>query len=314
MARTPLVSLQLLLNGFQDGPRLTLGNAVLYTDFKVRMPILRVAILALSIVAFLAAQDDPALAAAKALDQEILKLNMLPQNARPRAIHDLAARVRQQPAPYVSALAFNLSADSGESDGREALQDVADTMVQAIHRSPAKYVAGNMYTVLASLARYGHVEVFLDDPKYTAAVSQLDADDRQRAAAGFTLQDIRGQMWDSRNLRGKVVLANFWSTSCTPCREEMPDLERLYQRFQPQGLLILAISGDKAADLRNYVAEQTVSFPLLLDPDDKVKEQFRVVGIPKTFLYDREGRLAGQTLDRPSASGWIVLLSRAGLH
>ncbi len=278
------------------------------------MLILKVAILALSPVAFLAAQDDPALAAAKRLDQEILKLNTLPQDARPRAIHDLAARVRQQPASYVSALAFNLSADSGESDGREALQDVANTIVEAIRRSPAKYVAGNMYTVLASLMRYGHVEVSLDDPKYTAAVSQLDADDRRRAAAAFTLQDIQGRMWDSKTLRGKVVLVNFWSTSCPPCREEMPDLERLYQRFQAQGLVVLAISGDKATDLGVYVAEQKISFPLLVDPDDKVKEQYRVVGIPKTFLYDREGRLAGQTLDRPSASGWIELLSRGGLN
>jgi peroxiredoxin len=272
------------------------------------------AILLLSPLALLTAQDDPALAAAKALDQEILKLNTLPQDARPRAIHDLAARVRQQPTSYVSALAFNLSADSGESDGREALQDVADTMVEAIHRSPAKYVAGNMYTVLASLVRYGHVEVSLDDPKHAAAVSELDADDRQRAATAFTLQDIRGQPWDSKNLRGEVLLVNFWSTSCTPCREEMPDLERLYQRFHAQGLVVLAISGDKASDLRNYLAEQKVSFPLLVDPDDKVRERFRVAGIPKTFLYDREGRLAGQTLDRTTASGWIALLNRAGLR
>jgi len=51
---------------------------------------------------------------------------------------------------------------------------------------------------------------------------------------------------DSKNLRGEVLLVNFWSTSCTPCREEMPDLERLYQRFHAQGLVVLAISGDKA--------------------------------------------------------------------
>jgi peroxiredoxin len=128
------------------------------------------------------------------------------------------------------------------------------------------------------------------------------------------LQDIRGQPWDSKNLRGEVLLVNFWSTSCTPCREEMPDLERLYQRFHAQGLVVLAISGDKASDLRNYLAEQKVSFPLLVDPDDKVRERFRVAGIPKTFLYDREGRLAGQTLDRTTASGWIALLNRAGLR
>jgi peroxiredoxin len=264
--------------------------------------------------AFLAAQDDLALAAAKALDQEILKLNTLPHDARPHAIHDLAARVRQQPASYIAALAFNLSVDAGESDGREALQDVANTMVEAIRRSPPGNLESDMYTNLASLVRYGHVDVALDNPKYAAAVSQLEADDRQRAAAAFTLQDIHGQMWDSKNLRGKVVLVNFWSTSCPPCREEMPDLELLYQRFRGQGLIVLAISGDQPADLRKFLAAQELSFPLLIDPDDKIKNQFRVVGIPKTFLYDREGNLAGQTLDRPNMSGWIDLLRLAGLN
>ncbi len=279
------------------------------------MPILKLAILALSSVAVLAAQDDPALASAIALDHEILQLNTLPPEARPRAIHDLAARVRQQLVSELAALAFNLSADSAESDGREALQDVANTMVDAIHRSPAAFVASNMYTALASLARYGHVEVSLDDPKYAAAVSHLNADDRRRAAAAFTLQDLQGQAWDLKSLRGKVVLVNIWSTSCPPCRDERPELERLSQRVRAQGLVILALSGDTPAELRDLpLCAEGQLFPLLLDPDDKVKKQFRVVGIPKTFLYDREGRLAGQTLDEPSASGWLELLGLAGLH
>ena len=77
---------------------------------------------------------------------------------------------------------------------------------------------------------------------------------------------------------------------------------------------MLTISGDEPADLRKYLAGQKLSFPVLLDPGDKIKERFRVVGIPKTFLFDREGRLAGQTLDRPTTAGWIELLSLAGLH
>jgi peroxiredoxin len=166
-----------------------------------------------------------------------------------------------------------------------------------------------MYTDLASLARYGRVEVTLDDPKYALAVAQLDADDRQRAAAAFMLRDLRGQTWDSKKLRGKVVLVNFWSIGCGPCRDEMPDLEQLYRRFRAQGLVVLAISGDKPSDLANDTVTQRVSFPVLIDPDDKVRDQFRVVGIPKTFLYDREGHLAGQTLDRHRAteSCWVAL-------
>lgn len=89
------------------------------------------------LLARIAAQDDPGLAAAKALDDEILKLNALSPEARPRAIHDLAARVRKQPPAYIAALAFNLLADSSESDGRDALQDIAGAMVEAIHIIPS---------------------------------------------------------------------------------------------------------------------------------------------------------------------------------
>ena len=228
------------------------------------MLILRLAILALSSSVLLAAQDDPALAAAKALDQEILKLNTLPPGARPHAIHNLAARVRQQPASYIAALAFNLSVDAGESDGRGALHDVANIMVVAIRKSPSRNMTGDMYTNLAALARYGHVDVALDDPKYAAAVSQLEADDRQCATAAFTLQDIHGQMWDPKNLRGKVVLVNFWSTSCPPCREEMPDLEQLYQRFKGRGLVVLAISGDQRPTFGNTWPNKNSAFPCSL--------------------------------------------------
>lgn len=90
------------------------------------MLLARIAIFALSSLSLFAAQDDPGLAAAKALDDEILKLNALSPEARPRAIH--------------AALAFNLLADSSESDGRDALQDVARAMVEAIHISPARYL------------------------------------------------------------------------------------------------------------------------------------------------------------------------------
>jgi thiol-disulfide isomerase/thioredoxin len=271
-------------------------------------------ILSLAILALLTAQDDSALAAAKALDGEIHSLNALAQDARPRAIHDLAARVRRQPTRYVSALAFNLGADTGEADGREALQDVANTMVDAIHRAPARDIASNMYTALASLARYAHVEVSLDDPKYAAAIGQLEDEDRRRAVAEFKLADLSGRAWDLKELRGKVVLVNFWATWCPPCRAEMPDLERLNARFGSQGLVILAVSSEDAAEVRKYAAAEKIGFPLLLDPGDKVKQQFAVTGIPKTFLYDREGRLAGQTLDRPNAAGWMELLGAVGLR
>src|SRR5205823_8179945 len=89
---------------------------------------------------------------------------------------------------------------------------------------------------LASLVRYEHLNVTLDSPQFSAAISKLEAEDRNRQSANFALTDLNGQSWTLKDLKGKVVLLNFWATWCPPCRKEMPDLETLYRRFQSEGL------------------------------------------------------------------------------
>ena len=68
--------------------------------------------------------------------------------------------------------------------------------------------------MLAELARYYHMEVSLDDPRYTAAISKLQADDQHRNDSDFTLTDVQERKWNLKSLRGKVVLVNFWATWC----------------------------------------------------------------------------------------------------
>src|SRR5258708_2643031 len=89
------------------------------------------------------------------------------------------------------------------------------------------------YIELATLVRYEHVEASLNnnDEQFRAAMARLEADDRKREHPEFTLKDLFGKAWTFSELRGKVVLVNFWSTWCPPCRKEMPDLQTLYGRF-----------------------------------------------------------------------------------
>jgi peroxiredoxin len=144
-------------------------------------------------------------------------------------------------------------------------------------------------------------------------MARLEDDDRVRQSADFTLSDMAGKNWTLKDLRGSVVLVNFWATWCPPCRKEMPDLDALYRRFAPKGLVILAISDEEAAKVQPFLAEHPVGYPVLLDPGRKVNELFRIEGIPKSFVYDRDGKLVAQAIDMRTERQFLQMLALAGL-
>jgi peroxiredoxin len=170
------------------------------------------------------------------------------------------------------------------------------------------------YIELAQLVRYEHVQVTLVSPRYAAAMIKIEEDDLRRQKANFTLTDLEGREWTLKDLRGKVVLVNFWATWCPPCRKEMPDLENLYSRFRDEGLVILAISDEDASKVRPFIIERHVTFPVLLDPGRKVNELFQIDGIPKSFVYDRDGRLVAESIDMRTRKQFLEMLAQAGLH
>jgi len=187
----------------------------------------------------------------------------------------------------------------------EALREQADVDKGGTSEAP--------WLVLARLVRYERVQVAADNPMFTAAMARIEAEDRRRAQADFTLPDLRGKVWTLRDLRGKVVLVNFWATWCPPCRKEMPDLNALYKQFGKRGLVILAISDEEAGKVKPFIAERKIAYPILLDPGRKVQGALAVEGIPKSFLYDREGRLAAQAIDMRTRAQFLEMLSQAGL-
>jgi peroxiredoxin len=170
------------------------------------------------------------------------------------------------------------------------------------------------YRELAQLARYERVQAAVESPQFEKAMAELEADDQKRQQADFTLTDLKGTAWRLKGLQGKIVVVNFWATWCPPCRKEMPDLESLYQQFQKRGLVILAVSDEDASAVRPFIAEREFSYTVLLDPDGRVKSLFHVVRIPQTFIYDRSGKLAAESLDRRTRQQFLNLLARVGLE
>ncbi len=246
--------------------------------------------------------------------EQLHNIRNLPDDVRARTTKDLAIQIRQLPsAPNKLRLAVGLAGRATEGDfGHDTLQEVATTLADAIKEQPPK--KQDAYLELASLVRYEHVNASLDSPEFAAAMAKLEADDQHRNEANFTLTDLRGKTWTLRDLRGKVVLVNFWATWCPPCRKEMPDLEILYRRFGPQGLVILGISDEEAAKVKPFVEQQKVTYPVLLDPGRRVNELFQIEGIPKTFIYDREGKIVAQSIDMRTQKQFLEMLGKAGLQ
>ena len=218
-------------------------------------------------------------------------------------------------------LAVSLSNLSTEGDmGRETLQAVATTLAEAILEK--RKLAGRKsarvpeiaYSELARIVHYEHVHVSLNDPAFGAALEEMVTDDRIRQNADFTLQDLHGKEWTLKQLRGNVVLVNFWATWCPPCRKEMPDLEKLYQRFSQQGLVILAISDEDSAKVEPFIDQGRYTYAILLDPNRVVNQRFHIQGIPKSLVYDRMGKLVAQSPDMRTMGQFLAMLAEAGLR
>jgi peroxiredoxin len=255
----------------------------------------------------------------KPIAQQIRGLRQLPDDKRAEVTKELALEIRQLPiSPNKLTLAYGLANLSTEGDfGHDTLQEVATTLATALREQPPAEKdnqPAEPYIELATLVRYEHVQASLDSPQFAAAMSKLVDDDRSREHADFTLTDLEGKPWSLQALHGKVVLVNFWATWCPPCRKEMPDLEALYNEFKDQGLLILAISDEDISKVKPFIAEHNTTYPILLDPGSKVHKSFVVEGIPKSFLYDREGKLVAEAIDMRTRKQFLEMLAQAGLH
>lgn len=112
-------------------------------------------------------------------------------------------------------------------------------------------------------------------------------------APTFSVTTLDGTTVASSELRGKVVLVNFWATWCLPCRAEMPMLEGMWKRHAPDGFVLVGFSTDRAGagGVREFLTKREITYPVAIVGHDVEVAFGGVRGIPTSFLLDRDGRI-----------------------
>jgi len=121
-------------------------------------------------------------------------------------------------------------------------------------------------------------------------------------APDFTLKTLDGQEISLYQLKGRVVLLDFWATWCGPCRESIPHLIQLYKTYRENGFEVIGLSLDKgdADAVRSFAKSMDIPYPIAIASEEVVRN-YRVTAIPTTFLIDREGKIQEKTTGFNSA-------------
>lgn len=119
----------------------------------------------------------------------------------------------------------------------------------------------------------------------------------KRPAPTFSLYDLNDKQHKLEDYHGKVIIVNFWATWCPPCRQEFPSMDQAYKQLQKDDIVMLAIDvGEDGDTIFDFTADYPVTFPILMDMDANITQQYGVIGLPTTYIIDPQGRLAYQVV------------------
>jgi peroxiredoxin len=230
----------------------------------------------------------------------------------------IAADINTLPAGQKKVnFATQLATYAAKGDpGKENIQTVVDTLSSALIETPGsgkKDKPSAPYMELARFVRYAGMTTKVTDPQLTDAEAVLAGYDADIQKADFTLPTLDGKKVTLSQLKGKIVLVNFFSVSCAACKDEMTNLNLIYGHFQSQGLVILSISPEGLKEVGNMVGRSGITYPILFDTFRKAMDPFHVDAVPRTFVFDRDGKLVAQSLDACTQGQFLRMLARAGL-
>ncbi len=127
-------------------------------------------------------------------------------------------------------------------------------------------------------------------PAPTPRVIRRASDNAPEAAPDFTVETFNGESLTLSDLRGQVVVLNFWASWCPPCRWEMPFFETISQEYKERGVVFLGVAmSDTIEDAQRFADAAGVTYDLALDTTNQIARDYEVLGLPTTFLIDKDG-------------------------
>ncbi len=136
------------------------------------------------------------------------------------------------------------------------------------------------------------------------------------SAPEFTLTSFDGQTYTLAELRGRPVVLNFWASWCIPCRDEAPALQRAWEKYKDQGVLILGVDYvDTDTDAQKFIAEFQQTYPNGADLGTKISQAYKISGVPETYFIGKDGKLLPGIDENGRVKGnWIGPLPEAVLR
>jgi thiol-disulfide isomerase/thioredoxin len=146
-----------------------------------------------------------------------------------------------------------------------------------------------------------------------AAVAACQGSPQNTPTASATVQPVEEFTEETlAQYQGKIVLLNFWATTCVPCRKEMPELEAIYRKYRDHGVVVLGLSAsDSSEDITAFANELGLTFPILRDSQRKASDAYEVRFLPTSVLLNRNGQVVTRkvgVIDKVAMSGQIERL------
>ena len=129
-------------------------------------------------------------------------------------------------------------------------------------------------------------------------------------APDFGLSNTQGEIVRLSSLRGHPVVINLWASLCTPCRAEMPAIQKVYEQYQEKGLVVLGVNATNQDNPQNaiqFAEEMGLTFPVLFDKDGNVSQRYLLNALPTTFFIDGSGTIQEVVVGGPMAEALLKI-------